>query len=336
MNRKILITLFFASILISACVPVQTNIATDPTKSVGEIVQATFQSLTAQPALESTEASTPEPLSTDMPVENTGSISGVVKSKFIHVVAFLKDTDQYYSVDLQGSGANDYIFTIENLPAGVYRVFAFTSASPFAAPFPSAYSNYVKCGLRKNCTDHSLVDVTVIAGQKTGGVYILDTVGAPEFTPYIDLYFADKQNGQTSSGADAATLPFEAGDIGGDLAYDETGIPVMFVVAFRKDGAPNEFYFKVAEPNITSYGIYNLPVGKYQIVAYTLGGDLGNGSFYPELFKAGFTQYVKCGMVAPCANHELIEVEIKSGEYTKADPLDWLAPQESMPSFPLP
>lgn len=339
MNKKIRMTLLIFVLLLGGCAPSQGELQS--TQNIDEVVQSTFQALTAladvapaetsQPDVDVTSTATaasPAVASTES-AAGTGSITGIVASSFVHVVAFLVGTDQYYPIDLTNGKQEYQIFVIDNLPDGVYHLLAFTNPGGMAAPFPSAYSTYVKCGMTTFCKDHSLIDVIVEAGQVTGGVYILDTWGVPEFTPYYDLYFADHQPATPSAkenSPESTALPLTTGTLGGELFYDTNGTPAMIVVAYRLDGAPNEFYFTVTEFDNPFYSIYFLPQGSYHVVAYTLGGDLGNGSFYPEFLPTGYTD----------ASHTLLEVEVKADEYTKVNPQDWETKADSLPDFPLP
>lgn len=64
---------------------------------------------------------------------------------------------------------NQQTFVIEDLPPGVYHVFAWVSDGP-----GGAYTQAVRCGLTPDCTDHTLIAVPVPAGQTTTGVDVAD------------------------------------------------------------------------------------------------------------------------------------------------------------------
>jgi hypothetical protein len=55
-----------------------------------------------------------------------------------------------------------------------YHVFAWTVDG-----LGGSYSRFVTCGLSVECTDHSLIPVTVGAGQAVGGVDVCDFYGGP-------------------------------------------------------------------------------------------------------------------------------------------------------------
>lgn len=108
----------------------------------------------------------PDPLA---PAATTGTIQGtlIFPSNFIpaqRVVAFNVTTGQYFFTDTQDGQSG---FVIENVPPGTYHVVAYTLMTPYSA---AGYSAAVSCGLSVNCTDHSLLDVTVTAGQVTTDV----------------------------------------------------------------------------------------------------------------------------------------------------------------------
>jgi len=96
-----------------------------------------------------------------------GSLSGVLSfpSEFIpsmSVVAWsVSEPGTYYYVTT--SDGTSY-YQISNLPAGEYRVVAYTNG------MAGGYSFAVACGLSVSCTDHSLVVVEVKSGQDSGGV----------------------------------------------------------------------------------------------------------------------------------------------------------------------
>ncbi len=66
--------------------------------------------------------------------------------------------------DNQGS------FMIENVEPGTYHVVGYAASSNSSG----AWSRMVPCGLSVNCTDHSLIPVTVTAGATATGVEVKD------------------------------------------------------------------------------------------------------------------------------------------------------------------
>ena len=119
----------------------------------------------------------------------------------------------------------------------------------------------------------------------------------------------------------APVLPAPTGgSITGKLGYPSEAIPPLKVVAFL---AGSGQYFSVETTlNQPSYRFDNLPEGKYNIVAYTLGSDS-----FPAGLAGGYTQAVLCGMGAECTEHTLVDVIVFSGEENSdVDILDWLQP----------
>lgn len=110
------------------------------------------------------------------------------------------------------------------------------------------------------------------------------------------------------------------GSISGRLSYPADAIPPMKVVAFRVGS--DEFFFVETARNQPIYRIDNLPEGKYNVVAYTLGGDS-----FPVGLSGGYTQAVLCGMGESCTEHGLVDVIVFDGEESsEVDILDWLQP----------
>jgi hypothetical protein len=76
-------------------------------------------------------------------------------------------------------GKNPY--TIAALEPGPYVVLAYGEGS--GNDVVGAYTPAVACGLRTECTDHSLIRVTVAGGQTVSGIDILDWYAPPRTFP---------------------------------------------------------------------------------------------------------------------------------------------------------
>jgi hypothetical protein len=294
--RRIGIVLVVLSFFLIACLAFAT-----PTQDqdVDEIVQATFQALTAQ-------VPSPTP---DTP--RTGSISGRLgyPSEVIpalRVVAFDVSSDDFFYIE---TIYNQSTYQITGLPVGTYQVVAYTlGGGSFPAGFAGGYTQVVPCGQTQECTDHSLIPVEVTPGQDT-----------PDINPQ-DWVFEENSFPPMPGPA----LAEGKGSITGSLSYPSEYIPPLRVFAFQV-GSENYFYVDTAE-NQTSYQIDNLPVGYYQVVAYTQDGKLAGG----------YTQAVPCGLSVGCTNHSLIEVPINSGQVViGVNPGDWYAPEETFPPAPV-
>ena len=102
------------------------------------------------------------------PMPALGSISGSLSypSSFIPalvVVAYEAKGPGYYYVL---TNENDSTYQIDNLPSGDYYVVAYVNGGGFQG----GYSQAVPCGLSVECTDNSLIPVSVVGGQVTTGI----------------------------------------------------------------------------------------------------------------------------------------------------------------------
>jgi hypothetical protein len=84
----------------------------------------------------------------------------------MRVVAFNLKTDGYYTAVVHNSG----LYQITHLPAGVYHVVAYPITKTGTSVISGGYSQAVLCGLSINCTDHSLISITVADGAKVIGI----------------------------------------------------------------------------------------------------------------------------------------------------------------------
>ena len=111
----------------------------------------------------------------------TGGIAGDLgyPSSFIpalRVVAFQVGTPSYFYVDT-AEGQSHY--QLDHVPPGTYHVVAYVHPGGL----PGGYSEMVPCGLLASCTDHTLIDVMVTAGQVTTGVDPKDFYADPGTFP---------------------------------------------------------------------------------------------------------------------------------------------------------
>lgn len=75
---------------------------------------------------------------------------------------------------------NQTTFIMSGLQPGTYYVVGYLADTP---SFAGAYTAAVPCGLLAECTDHSLIPVTVTAGATTGGVEVRDWYAPPGTFP---------------------------------------------------------------------------------------------------------------------------------------------------------
>jgi hypothetical protein len=159
-----------------------------PTQDVSRIVNATLTAI----AQNNPQVVTPQATFTPIPIQaqptvthvaptilpslspSMGTITGNLSfpSSFIPPmrVVFFNLTDG--SVSYTDTGMNQGTYSMD-LPAGNYHVVAY----PYSGEAPAAgspiaggaggYTKMVPCGLSADCTDHSLIPITVTVGQTT-------------------------------------------------------------------------------------------------------------------------------------------------------------------------
>ena len=128
----------------------------------------------------------------------------------------------------------------------------------------------------------------------------------------------------------ATTAPIATGAITGALAYPSDFIPAMKVFAVSTSDS-SKWYRVDTELSRTSlsYTLTNVPAGTYKVYAYTSNST-------PSNFAVGsYTEYVRCGMQPPCADHTVIVITVTAGQTTTGvDLRDWYAPQGAYPPPP--
>ena len=203
--KKLLTALVLTLFVISACIPVQTTTENYPATIIAmevelrlkeEAMKATGEAIAAEQKVPTQAFPTPAPcptcapstlvvtataatIPTDTPNPTstgapTGGISGALNypSSFIpaqRVVAFNINTGFWYWQNTSNGSAS---YSFEKLPAGIYHVVSYLISDPES--LAGGYSQAVPCGLTVACTDHSLIDVEVKAGQVTTGVDTFD------------------------------------------------------------------------------------------------------------------------------------------------------------------
>lgn len=154
-----------------------------------EDISESSENRLAQPTNEATDIQSPTS-NTNSDTQNivaqenkkqTGSISGSLGYPSsgippLVVYAFAKDTyATFFKVETK---TNQQSFTIDSVKPGTYVVVAYPQDMPGLA---GGYTKAVACGLSVECTDHSLVSITVEAGKTTPAVEVKDWY-APEGT----------------------------------------------------------------------------------------------------------------------------------------------------------
>jgi hypothetical protein len=129
--------------------------------------------------------------------------------------------------------------------------------------------------------------------------------------------------GPTIKAGETALAGNPEGTITGTLNFPGGTIPAERVVAF--DAASKVSVAEITTlPGQSQYGL-SVPTGEYFIVAYSLDGKR----------SGGYTQAVKCGLLASCKDHQLIPVSVANkGTTGNINPQDWNAPAGAFPPMP--
>jgi hypothetical protein len=324
---RALLVISLLSVFATRCGPlpatVTLNLADATQPDMNQIVQSTFRALTAQAAVEPSRTPPPSP---STPAAATGSISGQLNypadsMPALYVTAF-RSGSQYYQYVITQPGQSTY--EIDGLAAGEYQVIAYTvGGGGFPSDLPGGFTLAVKCGLTSSCTDHSLINVPVQAGQTTAGIDPDDWYAPQGAFPSFP---------QQGAAARIATLPpaVADGSISGSLMYPASGIPALRIVAFQVGGSA--YYFLNTGLGQTSYQLDHVPPGTYHVVAYPLPGAGFTGG--PS---GGYSQMVPCGLQNGCTDHTLIDVIVTAGRVTTgANPNDYYASPGTFPPDPVP
>lgn len=297
------------------------NVVEPTQQDIGQIVQATFQAMTAQAG--GPPSATPFPPTA---TASTGSISGQLNYPAeslpaLYVTAYEVGTQNYqYVITNAGQGT----YQIDGLKPGTYHVIAYTvGGGGFPAGLAGGYTQAVPCGLSVKCTDHSLIDVHVAAGQTAEGANPADWY-APTGT------FPPFPQQQAAGGTATLPPPVADGSIAGHLMYPASSIPALRIVAFSVGSST--YYFVDTGIGQSSYQLDHVPPGTYHVVAYTLPG----GGFTGGL-AGGYSQMVPCGLQYGCNDHTLIDVVVSSGHVTTGvDPNDYYVDPGAFPPNPVP
>ena len=227
----------------------------------------------------------------------------------LRIVAFRVGSKDWQALEVP---QNTFDYVLDGLTPGQYWVVAYTIPDG-GISLAGGYTQAVPCGLSVDCTDHSLIAVTVKAGEITAGVDPGDWYVPPETFP------ADPMASAAGEGS---------GSISGRLSYPSEMIPPLRVVAFRVN---SKEFRSVDVKDSDRYQIDNLPAGQYYVVSYVLPT-----AGFPAGLAGGYTQAVPCGLSVNCTDHSLMAVNVESGKVSKGiDPADWYAPEGTFPPDPM-
>lgn len=145
--------------------------------------------LTSTPSPTATAAS-PSPAATATTVASTPSASGSITGEIAYPSNFIppltvyaiSTTDQrvFFSVETPryplptGATPAKPTYTISGVAPGTYYVLAYRNDDVPNKERPGVYSRYVVCGGTAACTDHSLVPMTVRAGETVREIDVTD------------------------------------------------------------------------------------------------------------------------------------------------------------------
>jgi hypothetical protein len=142
------------------------TLAVDPASTIVAAASATAEAQ-ATSTLETTSTPAPDAGIDVPPFPKTGTITGQLSypadsMPAMRIAAFTVGTGEVSYMDTT-AGQSTYSF---ELPAGTYHIVAYSIASgAFPGGVPSGYTRAVLCGLAPECADHTLIEVTVTAGE---------------------------------------------------------------------------------------------------------------------------------------------------------------------------
>ena len=118
----------------------------------------------------------------------TGTISGLTgypaegnPAMTIYAVS-TTDRSVYFTVEIpRGTVPAKLSYTITGVRPGTYHLLAYVGQEQ--GPAGAAYTEYVKCGLRASCSDHSLIAVTVRAAEAVRDIEVNDWYAPPGTFP---------------------------------------------------------------------------------------------------------------------------------------------------------
>lgn len=168
-----------AALLTLTALACKAQTPTPPTlpKPPAEPTRSTAAVPTKSPASTPTRSPAAEP--TRPP---SGGISGKLcypGSQIPPMTIFAVDQATGKSYKAKSQDPNETRYRLEGVLPGTYVVYAWLDDSKLGG----SYSRAVPCGLSVDCTDHSLIPVTVKVGQDVTGIDVCDWYGPPPPAP---------------------------------------------------------------------------------------------------------------------------------------------------------
>jgi len=162
-------TLLGAATLVAvACGP--STAAPTPTSTSSNTATPTVAVATTAPA-------TTAPAASSQPA-SAGAISGLVgypaeghPGLTVYAIS-ASDKSVWFSVDIpRGTDPAKPSYTMSGVRPGTYNLFAAAEGNDRTG---GAYTEYVKCGMNASCSDHTLINVTVRAGETVRDIEVSD------------------------------------------------------------------------------------------------------------------------------------------------------------------
>lgn len=141
--------------------------------------------LGCQPGAANSATPTPIPTSVGAP----GSISGTLQypaDQAPSLRVFAVDTTNSQRFFFTTTQPNQLTFSISIVPPGTYYLLAYVAPGNTNANAKAAVGGYTKaatCDPSTTCTDHTLIPVTVQAGQAVTGIRVYDWYAPPGVLP---------------------------------------------------------------------------------------------------------------------------------------------------------
>lgn len=181
--KKLLFYLLPGFIILSLACSLTGQIQPTPSPDLKLMVDATLTAIAN--ATQSTEVVLSETPTPEISMPETGSITGGLDypaewtPPFRIFVFDVANPGVYFSIE---TSLHDRTYQMDNIPPGTYHVVAYTiGGDGYPEGLSGGVTKAIACGLTSDCSDHSLIDVEVTAGNVTSGVDIRDWY-APEGT----------------------------------------------------------------------------------------------------------------------------------------------------------
>lgn len=122
----------------------------------------------------------------------------------------------------------------------------------------------------------------------------------------------------------AQTSAEETGTISGRLMYPSDYIPEDMIVCAEHAASGETFCTDehLERGGDTTYRL-SVPAGGYTVYAKLTAPESYGAAYGPD-YRAYYSEFVTCGLMASCASHKPIVVEVKAGQAAAdIDPADW-------------